>query len=62
MLQELGSNINFREWLVSFLSNVHDYDLDYGKDLAELLPHNVKGKTKDVSEIGSWNSHSSMNI
>lgn len=43
--------VNFREWLVYFLNNVHDYDLDYDKDLAELLPHNFKGKTKDISEI-----------
>jgi len=46
-----ASGVNFREWLVYFLSNVHDYDLDYDKDLAELLPHNFKGKTKEVTEI-----------
>jgi hypothetical protein len=46
-----ASGVNFREWLIYFLSNIHDYDLDYGKDLAELLPHNFKGKTKDISEI-----------
>ncbi len=32
--------VNFRQWLVYFLENVHSYDNDYSKDLAELLPHN----------------------
>ena len=34
--------VNFRDWLVFFLNNVHKYDDDYTKDLAELLPHNFK--------------------
>lgn len=34
--------VNFREWLVYFLSNIHNYDNDYSKDLAGLLPHNFK--------------------
>lgn len=46
-----ASGVNFREWLVYFLNNVHDYDLDYSKDLAELLPHNFKAKSGIVSEI-----------
>ena len=37
--------INFRDWLVFFLNNVHDYDHDYSMDLAELLPHNFKSRT-----------------
>lgn len=37
--------VNFRDWLVFFLNNVHSYDHDYSKDLAELLPHNFKPKT-----------------
>jgi transposase len=32
--------VNFRDWLVFFLNNIHKYDEDYTKDLAELLPHN----------------------
>jgi transposase len=32
--------VNFRDWLVFFLNNIHKYDDDYTKDLAELLPHN----------------------
>lgn len=39
--------VNFRDWLVYFLSNIHNYDNDYNMDLAELLPHNFKSqKTK----------------
>jgi transposase len=37
-----ASGVNFRDWLVYFLNNVHNYDNDYSKDLAELLPHNFK--------------------
>jgi len=37
-----ASNVNFRDWLIYFLNNVHNYDNDYSKDLAELLPHNFK--------------------
>jgi transposase len=29
--------VNFRDWMVYFLSNVHNYDQAYSKDLAELL-------------------------
>jgi len=34
--------VNFRDWMIYFLENIHDYDQDYSKDLAELLPHNFK--------------------
>jgi transposase len=37
-----ASGVNFRDWLVYFLNNIHQYDKDYSKDLAELLPHNYK--------------------
>lgn len=33
-------NVNFRDWLIYVLSHIHDYDNDYSKDLAELLPNN----------------------
>ena len=33
-------NVNFRDWLEYVLSHIHDYDNDYSKDLAELLPNN----------------------
>lgn len=42
-----AAGVNFRDWLVFFLDNVHRYDNDYSKDLAELLPPNFKlQKTK----------------
>ena len=37
-----AGEVNFREWLVYVLENIHASDNDYGKDLAELLPHNWK--------------------
>ena len=39
-----AGEVNFREWLVYVLENIHAYDNDYSKDLAELLPHNWKAK------------------
>ena len=37
-----ASEANFREWFVYVLENIHEYDNDYSKDLAELLPQNWK--------------------
>lgn len=48
-----AQGVNFREWLVYFLENVHSYDQDYSKDLAELLPHNFKAKAKEPINIVS---------
>jgi len=45
-----ASGVNFRDWLVFFLNNIHKYDNDYGKDLAELLPHNFKLKNQDCNK------------
>lgn len=45
--------VNFRDWLVFFLNHVHDYDHDYTKDLAELLPHNFKEKVQEPLNITS---------
>jgi transposase len=42
-----ASGVNFRDWLVFFLNNIHQYDNDYSKDLAELLPHNFKLQNPD---------------
>ncbi|MCG2687944.1 IS66 family transposase [Candidatus Parcubacteria bacterium] len=39
--------VNFRDWLVFFLNNIHKYDDDYSKDLAELLPHNFKPQSQN---------------
>lgn len=35
-----ASGVNFREWLIFFLNNIHSYDNDYSSDLAQLLPRN----------------------
>lgn len=37
-----AGEVNFREWLVYVLKNIHTYDNDYSRDLAELLPNNWK--------------------
>jgi len=39
--------VNFRDRLVFFLNNIHPYDDDYCKGLAELLPHNFNENTSD---------------
>nr|WP_292465797.1 IS66 family transposase [Methanolobus sp.] len=43
-----NNDVNFRDWMIFFLENVHKYDTDYSKDLAELLPHNFKKQTDKV--------------
>jgi len=39
-----AADVNFRDWMVSVLRRIHDYDDDYSKDLAELLPHTLRTK------------------
>jgi hypothetical protein len=41
--------VDFRQWLVFFLNNVHRYDDDLKMDLAELLPHAFRN-SNDKSE------------
>ena len=41
--------VNFRDWLVFFMENVHNYDNDYSRDLAELLPHNYQSNINSAS-------------
>ncbi len=36
------AGVNFKKYLLHFLSHIHEYDNDYIRDLAELLPHNLK--------------------
>lgn len=36
------AEVNFRQWMVYVLDNIHSYDNDYPKDLAELLPKQWK--------------------
>ena len=42
-----AAGVNFRDWLIFFLENVHRYDEDYSKDLADLLPHNFKPQNQN---------------
>lgn len=35
-----AAGVNFRDWMVYVLSHIHDYDTDYSRDLAGLLPRN----------------------
>jgi hypothetical protein len=37
-----AAEVNFRDWLIHVLNHIHEYDNDYGKDLAELLPDRWK--------------------
>ncbi len=37
-----AAGVDFRTWMIYFLDHVHDYDEDYSKDLADLLPDNLK--------------------
>ncbi len=30
--------VDFRGWMIHVLTHIHDYDNDYSRDLAELLP------------------------
>jgi transposase len=46
-----ASDVNFRDWLVFFLNNIHKYDNDYSKDLAELLPHNFKLQNQNCNTL-----------
>ena len=48
-----ASGVNFRDWLVFFLNNVHKYDNDYSKDLAELLPNNFKLQNQNCNQSHS---------
>lgn len=36
------ANVNFRQWMVYVLDNIHSYDNDYAKDLVKLLPKHWK--------------------
>lgn len=33
-----AAGVDFRDWLIHVFTHIHDYDNDYSKDLAELLP------------------------
>lgn len=37
-----AAGVDFRTWMIYFLDHVHDYDQDYTKDIADLLPDKLK--------------------
>lgn len=37
-----ATGADFRKWMIYFLDHIHDYDEDYTKDIADLLPDNLK--------------------
>lgn len=41
-----AADVNPREWLVDVLTRIPEYNQDYSRDLAELLPHNWKASKK----------------
>jgi transposase len=41
-----ANDVNPREWLIDVLTNIPEYNNDYSRDLAELLPHNWKVSKK----------------
>ena len=38
------AGVNVEEWLTYYLDHVHEYDNDYSRDLAELLPYALEAK------------------
>lgn len=54
-----AAEVNVEEWLTYFLEHIHDYDTDYSRDLAELLPYELeaKGVLKKSETLSkeSWN-------
>jgi len=45
-----AAGVNPREWLTDVLTRIPEYNRDYSRDLAELLPHNWK-TSKNLQEI-----------
>lgn len=37
-----AANVDFRTWMIYFLDHVYEYDKDYTKDIAELLPDQLR--------------------
>lgn len=37
-----AAGVDFKKWTLHFLRHIYEYDNDYTRDLAELLPHNLK--------------------
>lgn len=41
--------VNYRQWMEYVLNHIHDYDNDYSRDLAELLPDRWRNNTNQTS-------------
>ena len=39
-----AADVDFKGWMNYFLNHVHEYDSDYSRDLAELLPSSLKDR------------------
>ena len=39
-----AADVDFKGWMNYFLNHVHEYDSDYSKDIAELLPSSLKDR------------------
>ena len=37
-----AAKVDFRTWMIYFLDHVHDYDHDYTRNIADLLPDNLE--------------------
>lgn len=37
-----AAGVDFNRWMMFFLDHIHEYDTDYSKDIAQLLPENLK--------------------
>ena len=46
-----AQDVDFRTWLIHFLEHIHEYDTDYTKDLADLLPANFKKMTTTENKL-----------
>ena len=40
-------NVDPRMWMEYVFNHIHEYDNDYRKDIAELLPHNLKTQIEE---------------
>jgi hypothetical protein len=53
-----ANDVNPREWLIDVLTKIPEYNNDYSRDLAELLPHNwkVSKKSRKLQHLSknSW--------
>ena len=46
-----AQDVDFRTWMIHFLEHIHEYDTDYTKDLADLLPASFKNNQKCTASV-----------